>query len=406
MICFLCEPGTEAAGQAIAYAIQARYKPSATPELCEAKTGWTKSSEWDDLLLVVYQSEHLQPEAQRFITEYRDAHSLSDPATGELKPGGFIIPVATNAASVRPPEPISGIKAALYDGSPESQEPILCAIGTLLGMAVRPGAHHIFISYRSSDGTTIASDLFKRLQAVGFHPWLDEAKDNLPPGTDVQPEIMTRIKSASMVVIVDTPDVKDSLWMRQEINEAIGWIPLLPVVVGPDNISRFQVLRPLQRRVPVKSAGIDSHPLSDAEWKSVFREIEEVLLLSYMRRMRVISHAENAFTVNNFQWSTVDLHKRMFRAHRQQRSMPPMIILSHCSIEDAKYVPALRVYKHFFDNYPDIARVAHKLCIYDDEILSDHEIADIDAEMNTLSFILAHHAELDTLISTDFARLR
>jgi hypothetical protein len=158
VIAILCDAGTEAIGKALAHAIQTRYTPAVAPALCLAATGWTRGSEWDDLLLVVYRSAALDAPARELIAAYREAHALSAPATGERKPGGFLIPVATDPAWVKPPDPISGIKAALYDGSPASEELVLRAVGTLLGMAVRPGEHHIFLSYRSSDGMEIATD--------------------------------------------------------------------------------------------------------------------------------------------------------------------------------------------------------------------------------------------------------
>src|SRR5207253_6917272 len=125
MIAILCEPGTEAAGQAISQAIERQYAPSAPPQVCAPGSTWSRSAEWDDLLLVVFASPALPPWAQEFVNAFRDAHPVRDPSTGQQTPGGFVIPVATNAALQRPPEPISGIKSAPYDGSDASLDPIL-----------------------------------------------------------------------------------------------------------------------------------------------------------------------------------------------------------------------------------------------------------------------------------------
>lgn len=94
----------------------------------------------------------------------------------------------------------------------------------------------------------------------------------------------------------------------------------------------------------------------------------------------------------------MDLARLMFQARRKAPRRPATVVLSHCSVQDVNYVPALKAYCDFLAQFPEIDKVTHKLCVYDDLVLSDPEIDDIDTELNPLSFILMHHSELGRLI--------
>lgn len=407
MILMLGEHSTQHAQDEILQLLKESYDLPSDPMRVPVDTVWNRSPEWDDLLIITYGSSSAAQWIQDFTQSFRTAHSVADPATGANRPGGFILPVALSPNSLRPPDPISGIKALQYDGSDDTKARLIHAAGVLLGMSVRPGRHQIFVSYRTVDGSVIATDLHHRLEAAGFNAWLDEARENLSPGDDVQEVVRARINHASLVLVVDTPAAPGSRWIKEEIDTAIGQlVPVLPVVVGPDDISRFIPLASLRRRAPIKPAGVDGQPVSDAEWTKVRTEIDELLLATYRRRLLTISRAERAFSEKGFDWAEIDASKRMYWSKRKQTSLPEAVVLSHCSIHDATYVPALKAYKSFICGFPQIAQVNHKVCVYDDLLLSDAEIDTIGAELQGLPFVLAHHSELGILLLSNFARLR
>jgi hypothetical protein len=133
-------------------------------------------------------------------------------------------------------------------------------------MVLQPDSQRTFISYRATDASITAQDLNKRLEKAGYYPWLDEAKEHLSPGTDVQAVISKQIEQASMVLVVDTPAAPESTWIDFEIDLAgHRFIPVLPVVVGQD-ISRFITLKSLERTVPIKPGGVDGEALSNEDW--------------------------------------------------------------------------------------------------------------------------------------------
>jgi hypothetical protein len=388
MILLLSEPGTEAAAREIARSIEAEYGASNTPQIVASGVTWDRAVEWDDLLIVVYKSSAF-PDASNYIQAYLDAHKVSAP----------VIPVSTDAANRRPPDPISGIKAVEYDRGPEAARRIVKAAGVFLALALNPTRQKIFISYRASDGAALANAIHDRLKAAGFLPWLDEANDNLQPADDVQTIIRDNIDSAGMLLVVDTPDAPVSKWVKIEIDLAIGQLlTVLPVVAGGERNSRFIQLQSLRRQALVKQDGFDASPLSDEDWAAIHSEIEQVLLLAYSRRQRILTRAQSAFSVQNgFKWQVVDKQLRMYRADKK-KPRSQMIALCHCLIHDITYLPALKAYWKYLSTFEDREVLNQRLCIYDrDRELSDAEWDTIAEALPEINLMLANLSELETL---------
>jgi hypothetical protein len=398
MILIMAEQGTESVAEQIAGALSQEYNLPYAPEVVAVGAVWARSVEWDDLLLVVYRSHTLPESAVRYIQDYRSTH----------KTGGAILPVGATPAFSTPPDPISGIKAAKHDGSPELTGRIVKSAGVFLGLALRPGSQQIFVSYRASDGTPLAQAIHGHLKSAGFDPWLDEAGENLVIGDLVQDKIRRNIESAAMVLLIDTPDAPDSKWVSIEIDLAIGQlVPVLPVVAGGERISRFVALQGLRRQASVKQNGFNATPLSDAEWQGVQDEVEELLLSSFRRRLRILSRAQATFEANGYSWQAVDERLRMYRADKKTALLAKAIILSHCLVHDITYPPALKAYWEYLKAYPDVAKLNQKLCIYDrDKVLSEPEIQALSNNIPDMNVILAHYNELELLVASNFAALR
>lgn len=389
MILILAEAGTEPIAGEIAQSITAEYGLSTPPEMVAAGAPWTRAVEWDDVLIVVYENSNWPTDHTNYIDAYLKKHTT----------GGPVIPVSTDPANRRPPGPISGIKAGVYDGTPQATAQIVMSTGVFLGLALTPGRQRIFISYRAADGTVIANDLHDRLKAAGFVPWLDEADKNLQTGDDVQQIIRQNIDSAAMILLLDTPAAPQSRWIKIEVDLAIGeLLPVLPVVMGGDQISRFLPLKSLPRRALAKLGGLDGTPLRDAEWDVVLGEIQQLLLLAYRRRRFLLARAQAVFAATGFQWQVVDDKLRMYRADRKKTGTIRTNAFCHCLIHDIMYIPALKAYWKYLGEYPGRDALNRRVCIYDrDTVLSDAELESIDDELPNVNLVLAHQSELDTV---------
>ena len=412
MIQILCEPGEEAVGSEIAEALRSAWDLAQAPEVLGAGAAWAGPAEWDDVLVVVYRTGALPPGAVNYIKAFAEAHRVSDPQTGEERMAGAFVPIALDAANRKPPEPISGIKALVYHRSDAgSKQSLVRDVGVYVGLELRPREQKVFVSYRAADGTALANGLYARLKEAGYPAWLDDADGNLATGSDVQRVIHERLREAALVVLLDTPQARESKWLFTEVRLAIAeLVPVLPVVVGATALevanSRFAALKSLQRRVSILRGSADLTPLTDAEWQTVGGEVEDLLLEAFQRRMKTVSRARKIFGEHSYDWKAVNEQKRMYRSQKPD-PMLPASVLSHCSVHDVDYDPVLKTYQAFIDQYPQAGRVNHKVLIYDrNDVLTPAEIEDIRHRCPELSFILAHHNELGVLLGSNFTRLR
>jgi serine/threonine protein kinase len=80
--------------------------------------------------------------------------------------------------------------------------------------------HHVFLSYSRRD-TEIMRRLRESLQKVGLTIWVDE--EGLEPGTrSWKREIQNAIDRAGCIVVILSPDAKESQWVEAELDYADG----------------------------------------------------------------------------------------------------------------------------------------------------------------------------------------
>jgi len=171
MVVILCEGETKNVAETIAQDLQAGQKTlhgKLSIRTVDAPLE-TPPPDWDDVLLVVFQSGELPSAGRDFIDAYRQARVVWDPVGGR-RPGGLIVPVAMRAEHAKPPAPIEAIKSIIYDDTARGPTGRLAYwVGVFLGLAVRGADHLVFVSYCARDGKSLAEDIYRHLEAHGFH---------------------------------------------------------------------------------------------------------------------------------------------------------------------------------------------------------------------------------------------
>lgn len=95
---------------------------------------------------------------------------------------------------------------------------------------------HVFMSYSRTD-----EEVMRRITAFlrkqGMKVWVDNEK--LVPGTPIwETEVEKAIISASAVIVILSPDSKESVWVRREISYAEQYSKrIFPVLVRGDEDS-------------------------------------------------------------------------------------------------------------------------------------------------------------------------
>lgn len=399
MIVILYDENCEAIAKATAADLETAFRDHIEVTLIPAASAaaWPADVAWDDILIVLYDRPEFPDAGNVFIQSY-----IQKRADRSL-----VLPVAIVSAHSKPPHAAAAIKALPYDvDAPGVNGRLVHRVGAMLGLRLQGRESKIFVSYRATDGTKVADQIYAYLAGLGHRPWRDEAKDidgntSILPGSPVQKEINDALFEASLVLLLDTPSAPHSIWIQHEVETADSMlIPILPVCFRTANDSkkgsRFRSLVALQRYVPMTflDPTIDA-PLTDAQLREIAHQIETYLCEIFRRKCRVPFIVRGEFETNGFNWVVVDKDLMMFSAARQNGPRITTTVLSHCSIFDEIYVPAVKRFISFLDN---AGRKTYSLFIYDGELLAESQIKEFyDADM-----IVLHHQELSTLISSGF----
>ena len=76
----------------------------------------------------------------------------------------------------------------------------------------------LFISYKRSDSSSIATQLYDALDGRGFDVFLDTR--GIPPGSEFQSVLWHRLADSDVVVLLDTPHFFESRWTEEELTRA------------------------------------------------------------------------------------------------------------------------------------------------------------------------------------------
>jgi hypothetical protein len=369
----------------------------------ESPSAANRDAKWDDLLLALFDGTAFPETGRNFIAEY-----LS------IRPkGAAILPVATDPAHTRPPTEAEAIKAFVYEPSHTSLSQLINRIGAMLGLRWQGRDSNLFISYRAKDGKAIANQLYNHLLSLGHRPFLDDARefDDLPhilPGSSVQKEIDNALDNASLVLLVDTPSAPESVWIKHEVDTADSiLLPILPLCFkepherkkGP----RFRSLNSLMRWVELPfDPNATTAPLSKEQLETITVEAEQYYCEIFQRKCRVPRLVEKEFSDHGFVWKVLNSRLLMFGASKQRGVRMTTSVLTHCSIFDQIYDPALQ---RFLDFLAQTQPCNHSLFVYDGDLLSEPELADIAKSYPDSTMIILHHQELATLIQSDFTIL-
>jgi TIR domain-containing protein len=402
MVAILYQRGCRKVAQKVAADLAKAFAHHVTVVVMAANSPspWPAEVSWDDLLIVMFDGKKFPDAGNHFIRKYLEQRPNS----------AILLPVALDPSSKKPPEAAATIKALKYDRAAKGPKGRLAKrVGGMLGLRVQGRDTNIFISYRQCDGAAIAKQLHEHLVSVGHRAFLDEAiefdgEPSILPGSPVQRQIDDNLNKANLVLLIDTPTSPASPWIKHEVDTADALLlPILPLCfrdksdrkIGP----RFPSLVALQRSVLIQRPDPAADPpLSIKQLENIVYEAETYLCEIFQRKCKVPFLVKKEFVSHGFAWKVLDQRLLMFES---SRSLTPRVltkVLSHCSLFDPVYSPALKRFAEFLKS---TARCNHSLFIYDGELLPDPILNDI-AEAQSEPVIILHHQELAALVDSNF----
>jgi hypothetical protein len=402
MVVILYQPGRRKVAKKIATDLTKAFADHVAIVMIPADSlsSWPGDVSWDDLLIVMFDSKKFPDAGNLFIRQYIE----------QRPDAAILLPVALEPRRKKPPEAAVAIKALTYDRAAKGPKGRLAKrVGGMLGLRVQGRDTDIFVSYRQADGAAIAKQLHAHLVSIGHRAFLDEAiefddEPSILPGSPVQKQIDDALVKANLVLLIDTPSAPSSPWIKHEVDTADALlVPILPLCFRDKDDrkvgSRFPSLVALQRFVQIQRPDPAAHlPLNIKQLENIVDEAETYLCEIFQRKCKVPFIVRKEFFAHGFAWKVLDQRLLMFESSRTLTPRVRTKVLSHCSIFDPVYGPAL---KRFEDFLKSTARCNHSLFIYDGQLLPEPILNDI-AEAQCEPVIILHHQELATLIDSNF----
>ncbi|MDF1595148.1 MAG: toll/interleukin-1 receptor domain-containing protein [Acidimicrobiia bacterium] len=146
------------------------------------------------------------------------------------RPGRYaVLPVLKSGLdpyAVLPPS-IQHLNASRFDANiGESVLDVLGAAG------IAPTENRVFISYKTEDGSSLADSVFDALAHAGFDVFLDRFR--LDPGVDFEVRLFEELADKAMVVVVESPLIATSPWVRMEVGFSAKHLLGLLALHAPD----------------------------------------------------------------------------------------------------------------------------------------------------------------------------
>lgn len=207
-----------------------------------------------------------------------------------IKDGTMILPVYYNNFSYEIPKELENQNGILYNDNQR------CRIANVVLQAFEllRNTRKIFISYKRSESTSVAIQMYEALESHHFDVFLDT--HSIEKGEPFQEELWHRMTDCDVILLLNTPGFLESHWCKEELAEAgskqIGIVQLVWPNHKVDAISHLSF--------PLKLEGADFvDTIYDNKDKSKLNndKVEEIVqLVESVRARNLASRQDNLIT--------------------------------------------------------------------------------------------------------------
>jgi len=163
-----------------------------------------------------------------------------------IKNGTYILPIVDDLQNYEKKVPKQLIEINGKNISESELEPIVSCI--LEALSLLRVSRRIFISYKRSESSTVAIQLYERLEKAGFDVFLDT--HSVRPGDNFQDELWHRLVDTDVVVLLNTKGFLESEWTTEEVAKAssmsIGILQLVWPKHKPERMSELSIMLSLK----------------------------------------------------------------------------------------------------------------------------------------------------------------
>lgn len=207
-----------------------------------------------------------------------------------IKDGTMILPVFYDNFSEEIPEILKSQNGIQYDGKQKYR----IASVVLQAFELLRSTRKIFISYKRSESTSIAIQMYEALESHHFDVFLDT--HSIEKGEPFQEELWHRMTDCDVILLLNTPGFLGSDWCKEELAEAgskqIGIVQLVWPNHNIESISHLSFPLKLEGSDFVDGiyANKDKSKLNDDKIDEILQQVESV------RARNLASRQDNLIT--------------------------------------------------------------------------------------------------------------
>ena len=261
-----------------------------------------------------------------------------------------ILPVASTSAAVSTEIPPALRTLNCMFGDKVSMDRIFSALLECVGLL--PRQRRVFLSYRRSDATPAAVQLFAELSARQFEVFLDT--HGIGPAVDFQEALWHQLCDVDVLVMLETPKYFESRWTSAEYGRALSKGIGVLRVQWPD--STPSVHTGTASRAEILAGELDAAGrLADSAVERICAQLEDVRSLSHAtRQLSMLNAVQDAVKRVEGQVDCVGANRAMHVTLRSGRKLVvqptlgvPTALTLQDAFERAGPVECAVVYDHF-----------------------------------------------------------
>lgn len=170
-----------------------------------------------------------------------------------------------------------------------NEEEIPSLVSCILeGFSLIRSSRKVFISYKRSESSHVAIQLYEALEKSGFDVFLDT--HSIRPGEPFQEELWHRMTDSDIIVLLNTTNFLESNWTKQELAKANSLSIGIIQVIWPNLklIPQAQICKPIQ----LKDKDFDD----DTHKKLVDSLVENIISSTEVLRARTLAARQDNLT--------------------------------------------------------------------------------------------------------------
>lgn len=170
-----------------------------------------------------------------------------------------------------------------------NEEEIPSLVSCILeGFSLIRSSRKVFISYKRSESSHVAIQLYEALEKSGFDVFLDT--HSIRPGEPFQEELWHRMTDSDIIVLLNTTNFLKSYWTKQELAKANSLSIGIIQVIWPNLklIPQAQICKPIQ----LKDKDFDD----DTHKKLVDSIVENIISSTEVLRARTLAARQDNLT--------------------------------------------------------------------------------------------------------------